>query len=127
MGKRIISAGIVGGCFGVVTQLLIMLFSKFTPDPMLALVFTMSLVVIISFFLIIFNVYPKISKIGFFGGDFPLSGLIYGASNLTAMTRKAGASAGSAFLKGFGIMSGMVFGSFAFCILIGIVTIFIAK
>ena len=127
MGKRIIGAGIVGGCTGLVAQLFIMLLSNFIPDPSLAVLITMFLVALIGFILIITDVYPKISKFGGFGADISVSGLMYGASNISAMTRKAGASAGVAFRKGFGMVGAIVFGGLGICMLIGIVTFFIAK
>ena len=127
MGKKIIGACIVGGLTGVVAQLIIILLSNFIPDPMLAIIITMFLVAVIAFILIITDVYPKISKFGGFGADIPVNGLMYGASNIAAMTRKAGASAGDAFRKAIGMVGAIVFGGFGICMLIGIVTFFIAK
>ena len=127
MGKRIIGAFAVGGCTGVVAQLIMTLLGNSIPDPMLVIIITMLLVAIIAFILIITDVYPKIAKFGCFGADIPVCGLMYGAANNTAMTRKAGAPAGAAFRKGFGMVSAIVFSGFGICMLIGIVAFFVSK
>jgi hypothetical protein len=127
MGKRIIGAGLVGGCIGVIAQILITLLGNFISDPSLVILLTMFLVAIISFILIIIDVYSKILQIGYIGAELPVSGLMCGASNITAMTRKAGAPAGVAFRKGFGMVGAVAYSSLVISILIGIVTFFITK
>ncbi|HWQ76482.1 MAG TPA: SpoVA/SpoVAEb family sporulation membrane protein [Syntrophomonas sp.] len=127
MGKRILGAFLVGGCVGVVGQAVISLLDNVIPDPMLVIILAMFLVAVISFILIITDVYPKISKVGYFGADLPVCGLMYGAASATAMTRKSGAPAGAAFLKGFGMVGTIVFGGYAICMLIGVAAFFIGK
>lgn len=127
MGQRILGAFVVGGCVGAFAQLIIMLLNKIVPDPMLVIILAMFLVGIISFILIITDVYPKISAFGKFGADLPVCGLMYGAANATALLRKSGTTAGAAFLKGFGMVGTIVFGGFGISFIIGIVTFFMAK
>lgn len=117
--KRSMRTFLVGGCIGVVAQFFMMLYASFLPETLVVII-SMLTIGIIGSILIITDVYPKIAKVGYFGADLPVCGLMFGAAMTTAMTRKAGAPAGKAFAKGFGAVATIVGIGFGACFIIGV-------
>jgi hypothetical protein len=119
--KRLVGAFVVGGCMGVAGQVFITLFSLVMTDAMLTIMLSMLCMGLFGAALVLTGVYPKISRIGGFGAELPVCGLIYGASNLAAIARKGGATPGAAFGNGFRVVAAITFIGFGISAVIGFV------
>lgn len=99
--KRIGKAFIVGGCVGLMGQILISLLSLVIPDATVVTMAAMIVFGLIAVALIGSGFYGKVAQFGGKGAEIPLCGLMFGAAMTRAMTQRAGASRGKAILSGF--------------------------
>lgn len=118
--KRIGKAFIVGGCVGLVGQVLIALASIWIPDPALVTMAAMLVFGVISVAVIGSGLYAKIAAFGGDGAQIPLCGLMFGAAMTRAMAQRAGASRGKAVLAGFAAIMKVLGTGFVLAFVLGL-------
>jgi hypothetical protein len=101
--KKLLGSFIVGGFFGLIGQLLLVLIgSALGPgfDPNMIAVLTLIVMGIIGALLFACSLYQKIDKIGGFGAIMPFCGLAAAVSGAVSGIRGSGETLGKSIVKG---------------------------
>lgn len=89
--KRVLSSFVVGGCIGLVTQILFFIATLFVGTDFLpAMVVCLAMLGVVTMVLFLCGAYQKIEKVGYFGAVLPFSGLIAAVAHLYLAARPEG-------------------------------------
>jgi hypothetical protein len=99
--RKILKAFLVGGCFGLIGQLLIALFAIFISDATMVIMVSILAFGVIAVVIIANGFYFKVAEFGDSGAAIPVCGLMFGAATSAAAAQKAGAKLEKAFIVGF--------------------------